>query len=165
MGLVVGFVFYQLDGSPQGIYARISSFYISLALYTYINVMYLTYRLSEEINVFRREKKDSLYGPVSFLFSQIISMSPFVILFNAIFVSMTYFMSGFRMPATHFGGFLGMQMLLQLDSMVISWFCVSFSNNYAQAVTATNPIFAFFNYTAGFLIKTSTLPVYVRWIS
>lgn len=69
IGLAVGAIFYQLDGSEGGIRSRSSLVYAVGAIQAYLMLMIMIYRLSQEIVVYDRERMDRWYGPLPHLIS------------------------------------------------------------------------------------------------
>ena len=70
MGITLGWIFYQLDGSLQGIRSRQSAIYVAAALQEYLILMYETYRLTMDIEIFDRERNEGVVGVTAFLISR-----------------------------------------------------------------------------------------------
>lgn len=71
MGVICGWVFYQLDGSLAGIRSRQASLYIASALQGYLILLYETYRLTSiDIKVFDRERGEGVVSVLGWLISR-----------------------------------------------------------------------------------------------
>ncbi|KAF9179974.1 hypothetical protein BGZ50_006555 [Haplosporangium sp. Z 11] len=76
IGLVVGFIFYDLDESLAGIRSRTSLLYAVGAIQAYLMLMIMIYRLSHDISVYDRERMDRWYGPLPHLISSCLYSAP-----------------------------------------------------------------------------------------
>ncbi|KAG0204964.1 hypothetical protein BGX28_003265 [Mortierella sp. GBA30] len=76
IGLAVGVVFYQLDGSLAGIRSRSSLVYSVGAVQAYLMLMIMIYRLSQDIVIYDRERMDGWYGPLPHLISSCLYSAP-----------------------------------------------------------------------------------------
>ena len=71
MGIITGWIFYNLDGSLIGIRSKQAALYIVASLQGYLVLLYETYRLTNlDIKVFDRERGESVIGVVAWLVSR-----------------------------------------------------------------------------------------------
>jgi hypothetical protein len=71
MGLIAGWIFYQMDGSRSGIRSRQAALYNAACLQGYLILLFETCRLCEvDIRVFDREHGEGVVGVVAFLASR-----------------------------------------------------------------------------------------------
>jgi len=71
MGLIAGWIFYQVDGSLSGIRSRQAALYNAACLQGYLVLMFETCRLCEvDIRVFDREHGEGVVGVAAFLTSR-----------------------------------------------------------------------------------------------
>jgi ABC-type multidrug transport system ATPase subunit len=70
MSIITGWIFYKLDGSLQGIRSKQSAFYVGAALQGYLILMYETYRVTIDIEIFDRERTEGVVGVAAFLISR-----------------------------------------------------------------------------------------------
>ncbi|KAI8599654.1 P-loop containing nucleoside triphosphate hydrolase protein [Dissophora ornata] len=165
IGLAVGAIFYQLDGSLGGIRSRESLVYAVGAIQSYLMLMILIYRLSQEIVVYDRERMDRWYGPLPHLVSTVLFSAPPNTLYPVVFSAIVYYMSGLRTDsAQHFGWWLLVNVTMQFVTFTFAIMCSSLVRGFSSASLFGNAIFAFFGLSTGFFIVTSSIPVWLRWI-
>jgi hypothetical protein len=71
MGVIAGWIFYQIDGSLSGIRSRQAALYMAASLQGYLILLFETYRLCEvDIRVFDREHGEGVVGVFAFLISR-----------------------------------------------------------------------------------------------
>jgi hypothetical protein len=71
MGIIAGWIFYQMDGSLSGIRSRQAALYMAASLQGYLILLFETYRLCEgDIQVFDREHGEGVVGVFAFLTSR-----------------------------------------------------------------------------------------------
>lgn len=70
VGLVLGWIFYQLDNSLQGIRSLQGAFFTATALPGLLVLIYEIYRLSVDIEFFDREHSEGVINVVAFLVSR-----------------------------------------------------------------------------------------------
>lgn len=81
VGLVVGSIFFQMDGSMNGIHSRSSLIYAAGSIQPYLMLMIMIFRLSREIMVYDRERMDRWYGPLPHVISTCLYIAPLNLLY------------------------------------------------------------------------------------
>ncbi|KAF1983495.1 P-loop containing nucleoside triphosphate hydrolase protein, partial [Aulographum hederae CBS 113979] len=162
MSIVTGWIFYQLDGSQAGIRSRQGGLYTASALQSYLVLLYETYRLTIDIQVFDRERVEGVVGVPAFILSRraaklLTEDLPVNLIFSLIF----YFMAGFRAGA--FPIFFSVILLEHFVMLATALFCVAISRDYAIASLVCNCVYTLNAVTNGYFINVATIPVYVRW--
>ncbi|KAJ3095113.1 hypothetical protein HDU97_007254 [Phlyctochytrium planicorne] len=165
LGIVMGSIFYQLDESPGGILSRKSLLYSVCALQNYLGLMFIIYKLCNELIVFDRERADKMYSVPAYLLSWF-SVNIFLYAGLAvIFSTLIYFMVGLRSDdlSYHFGIFALNNIMMQLVTISLGYFCVSLNRGFATASLIGNSFFTFLSMSSGFFIPLNSIPVYLRW--
>ena len=70
MGIMSGWVFFQLSRDQSGIRSREGALYNTSALQGYLILMFETYRLTIDIQVFDRENNENVVDVIPFLLSR-----------------------------------------------------------------------------------------------
>ncbi|KAF2457396.1 P-loop containing nucleoside triphosphate hydrolase protein [Lineolata rhizophorae] len=164
MAIITGWIFLQLDESQSGILSRQGALYTSAALQGYLILIYETYRLTIDIEVFDRERGEGVVGVPAFLISRRLARF-FVedvsvpLIFSIIF----YFMAGFRADGTQFMTFFSVILLEQYIAVCLAMVCVAISRNFAGASLIANMTYTLQSMACGYFIQANTMPVYVQW--
>lgn len=92
-GSLLGAIFYKLDEDLPGVLSRRSALYIVASMQTYLMLIFIIYKLSNDMKVYDRERADNMYGAIPYMIAQFFSTLPFNILFPLIYSSImvTYF--------------------------------------------------------------------------
>lgn len=165
MGIIAGWIFYNVDGSLSGIRTRQAALYISASLQGYLILLFETYRLSEvDIKLFDRERGEGVVSVLGFLLSRRLARLctedvavPF--LFSTIF----YFMVGFDADATQYFTFFAIVLIGQFIAVCFATMSVGLSRNFSEAVLVGNLSYTLQSMACGYFIQANTMPVYVRW--
>ena len=139
MGIINGLIFLQLDGSLAGIRSREGALYTAAALQGYLILLFETYRLTVDIELFDRERSEGVVSVSGFLISRrlarfLVEDIPVPFVFSVIF----YFMVGFRPEAGQFFTFFAISVLMQYIAVTFAMTCVSVSRNFAGASLIAN---------------------------
>ncbi|KAA8896189.1 hypothetical protein FN846DRAFT_282627 [Sphaerosporella brunnea] len=164
MGLIAGWIFYNLDGSLSGIRSRQAALYMAANLQGYLILLFETYRLCEvDIRVFDREHGEGVVGVFAYLVSRRLAKLftediPVPFLFAVLF----YFMCGFDKDAAQFLHVLWNRSHLAVPLCGFATLAVSISRNFGEATLISNLFYTMQSMCCGFFIQQSTIPVYVR---
>lgn len=163
MGIAAGWIFYKLDGSLAGIRSRQGAMYVACALQGYLILMFETYRMSVDIELFDRERNEGVISVAAFLLSRrlakLIEDIPVPLVFSLIF----YFMTGFRHNGAQFMIFFAVMVIQQYISVCFATLCVALSRDFAVASLIGNLSYTWQTFGCGFFIAVENLPVYLRW--
>jgi ABC-type multidrug transport system ATPase subunit len=165
MALINGWIFFHLDKSLAGIRSREGSLYIASSLNGYLVLTYETFRLSNDIRLFDRERSEGVVSVAGFLLSRraarfLLEDLPVPILFAVIF----YFMVGFRPDAATFFVFLGLTILTHFIAVTFAAVAIGVSRTFPGAGLVANLSFTLQSFACGFFVQTNQIPVYVRWL-
>lgn len=165
MAVITGWVYYQLDGSQQGIRSREGALYTASALQGYLILLYETYRLTLDIQLFDREFGEGVTTVPAFLVSRRLARGlmediPIPLIFSLIF----YFMAGFRPLAGQFFQFFAVILLTQFISVNLAVVCVAISRNFAVASLVANLNYTLQSLACGYFVQADQIPIWVRWL-
>jgi ABC-type multidrug transport system fused ATPase/permease subunit len=164
MAVITGWIFLQLDGSLSGIRSRQGALYNAAALQGYLVLLYETYRLTTDIQLFDEEARQGVVSIPAFLVSRrlarfFIEDIPVPLLFSLIY----YFMIGFRTNGGDFLTFFSIMLLEQYIAVCFAMVCVAVSRNFAGASLVANLAYTLQSMACGYFIQSNTIPIYVRW--
>ncbi|KAG0221326.1 hypothetical protein BGW41_006854, partial [Actinomortierella wolfii] len=166
IGLIVGAVFYQLPRDLGGIRSRSSMIYAVGAIQSYLMLMIMIYRLTNDISVYDRERMDRWYGPLPHLISSSLYTAIPNIVYPVVFSSISYYVTGLRTDKMeHFGWWILTNIMMQFATYAFATLCACVVRGFSSASLLANAIFAFFGLSTGFFVVTSQIPVWLRWIS
>ena len=167
VGLVFGYIFFQLNTDLTGVLTRRSGLYIVVSIQTYLLLIFYIYKCCSDMKVFDREYSDHMYSVIPYMLSQFTSQLPFNILFPLIYSVFMYFMMGLRTDdlGIHFVRFAVGNILGHLVVVTFSGFCVSAARDFPTASLIANSMYTFFSFSTGFFIQLDAIPVYLRWIT
>jgi hypothetical protein len=137
MGIITGWIFLQVDGSLSGIRSRQGALYTAAVLQSYLILLYETYRLTTDIQLFDEESRQGVVGIPAFLISRrlarlLIEDVPVPLIFSLIF----YFMTGFRTNGNEFMIFFSIVLLQQYIAVCFATLCIAVSRNFAGVIQA-----------------------------
>jgi ABC-type multidrug transport system ATPase subunit len=164
MAVITGWIFLNVDGSLSGIRSRQGALYNAAALQGYLILLYETYRLTTDIQLFDEERRQGVVSIPAFLISRrlarlFIEDIPVPLIFSIIY----YFMCGFRADGEQFLTFFSVVLLLQYISVCFAMTCIAVSRNFAGASLVANLAYTLQSMGCGFFIQSNTIPIYVRW--
>ena len=165
MAIITGWIFLALDGSLAGIRSREGALYTAASLQGYLILLFETYRLTVDIQLFDRERIEGIVGVPAFLVSRrlarfFVEDIPVPLLFSVIF----YFMAGFRPLASQFFTFFAITLLSHYIAITFATTCVAISRDFAGATLIANMGFTLQSLACGYFVQSNEIPVYVRWL-
>eukprot|EP00121_Abeoforma_whisleri_P006665 Awhi_evm1s6069 len=176
MGLLLGFIFFQLVASPAGVLSRRALMYVVLTLQPYNMMMLYIYKLTGVLRVFDRERLDRMYRLLPFMGSSFLITTLFELFIPVLFSVLIYFLSGLRGTSTgnqnsnsesdldtHFGIFLAINVTIHYFSIGLAYFCVSLNRDFAGASMIANGIYTLVCLASGFLVNVDSIPIWLRW--
>ncbi|KIW10886.1 hypothetical protein PV08_10185 [Exophiala spinifera] len=165
MGVMSGWIFYQLGSDMAGIRSREGAMYSACALQGYLILLFETYRLTIDIEVYDRERIEGVIRPISFIFSRrfarlVLEDLPVPFFYSVIY----YFTAGFRAEPEQFFTFFAIQLLLHLIAVNLATVCVGINRHFMIASLIANLSFTLQSMGCGFFINTREIAVWLRWI-
>ena len=165
MAVITGWIFLQLDGSLSGIRSREGAIYTAASLQGYLILIFETYRLTIDIQLFDREYGEGVISVPSFLISRRLArLLVEDVIIPLIFSVIFYFMAGFRPLASQFFVFFGVTLLTQAIAVNYATVCVGVSRNFAGASFIGNMGFTLQSLGCGYFVQANQIPVWVRWL-
>ena len=167
VGVVFGWIFFQLPQTLSGVLTRRASLYITASVQTYLQLIFVVYKTTGDLKVFDRERADRIYDVLSYVSAQFISQLPFNILFPTVFSVIMYFMIGLRTDdlAINLFRFVLANVLAHFVVVAYSLFCCAFARDFATASLIANSLFTFFSFSAGYFIQLDSIPPGLKWTS
>ncbi|KAJ4992514.1 ABC transporter [Stagonosporopsis vannaccii] len=164
MAIITGWIFLNVDGSLSGIRSRQGALYNAAALQGYLILLFETYRLTDDIQLFDEEARQGVVSIPAFLISRrfarfFIEDLPVPLIFSVIY----YFMVGFRADGAEFLIFFSVILLEHYIAVCFAMVCVAISRNFAGASLVANLAYTLQSMACGYFIQSNTIPIYVRW--
>lgn len=164
MSVITGWIFLQVDGSLSGIRSRQGALYNAAALQGYLILLFETYRLTDDIQLFDEEARQGVVSIPAFLISRrlarfFIEDLPVPLIFSLIY----YFMVGFDANGNEFLTFFSIILLEHYIAVCFAMVCVAVSRNFAGASLVANLAYTLQSMACGYFIQSNTIPIYVRW--
>jgi ABC-type multidrug transport system ATPase subunit/ABC-type multidrug transport system permease subunit len=165
MGIMTGWVFFGLKRDQSGIRSREGALYNASALQGYLILMFETYRMTIDIQLFDREHNENVVDVVPFLLSRRIARFftedlPVPFIYSCLF----YWMAGFRAEAGTFLTFFAVVLISQYIAVCFAAVCVAASRSFAGASLIGNLGYTVQSVACGFFVQADQIPVYVRWL-
>ncbi|RDW68071.1 ABC transporter-like protein [Coleophoma cylindrospora] len=165
MGIITGWIFLSLSKDQSGIRSREGALYTASALQGYLILLFETYRLSIDIQLFDREHNEGVVDVIPFLLSRrfarfFMEDFPVPLLYSLIF----YWMAGFRAEANTFLVFFSIVFLSQYIAVTLAMTCIAAARSFAGASLIANLGYTVQSMACGYFIQSNTIPVYVRWL-
>lgn len=139
MGIMAGWVFLHLGRDQSGIRSREGALYNAAALQGYLILMFETYRLTIDIQLFDREHNENVVDVLPFLLSRRLARFPMEdlpvpLIYSIIF----YWMAGFRAEASTFLTFFAVVLLCQYIAVTYAMTCVAAARSFSAASLIAN---------------------------
>ncbi|KAL9639905.1 MAG: hypothetical protein Q9204_000920 [Flavoplaca sp. TL-2023a] len=165
MAIITGWIFLNLDGSLAGIRSRQGAIYTAASLQGYLILLFETYRLTIDIELFDREYAEGVISVPSFLISRrlarvFVEDLPVPLIYCVIF----YFMVGFDIRASQFFVFIAVNLLMHYIAVTLSMLCVSVSRNFAGASLMANMAYTLQSLGCGYFVQSNQIPIWMRWL-
>ncbi|KAJ5240156.1 ABC-2 type transporter [Penicillium chermesinum] len=165
MAVINGWIFIQLDQTQSGIRSREGSLYVASALNGYLVLLYETYRLTIDIQLFDREHNEGVVGVPAFLASRRVARLPLEDLpVPIIFAVIFYFMVGYRLEAAQFFIFLALTVLTHYVAVTFAALAISITRDFPGASLVGNLCFTLQSFACGYFVQANQIPVYVKWL-
>jgi hypothetical protein len=165
MGIICGYLFFDLGNDQSGIRSRQGGLYTAAGLQGYLMLIFEVYRMTIDIPTFDRESSENCVDALPFILSRRVARIltediPVPFLFSAIF----YFMAGFDREVSKFFVFFAISLLNHYIAVTCAMTCVAAVRHFAGASLLANMVYTLLSMTCGMFIQSETIPVYVRWL-
>ncbi|KAJ5961268.1 CDR ABC transporter [Penicillium vulpinum] len=164
MALIIGSVFYQLEGDVTSFYSRGALLFFAVLLNSFSSALEIL-TLYAQRPIVEKQARYAMYHPFAEAISSMICDMPYKML-NAVTFNITlYFMTGLRQEAGAFFTFLFFSFVTTLTMSMIFRTIASYSRTLSQAlVPAAILILGLVIYT-GFTIPTRNMLGWSRWMN
>ncbi|KAG6101145.1 hypothetical protein E4U31_003746 [Claviceps sp. LM219 group G6] len=161
MGIVTGYIFFDLGRDQAGIRSREGGLYSVASLQGYLVLLFEIYRMTIDIPTFDRESSDNCVNPLPFVLSRRLARLPTEDLpVPFLFAVLVYFMAGFERTATKFFIFFAITLVNHYVAVTCAMTCVVAVRHFAGASLIANLAFTIQSVACGMFIQIDTIPVY-----
>lgn len=165
MGIICGYLFYDLGRDLPGIRSRQGGLYTAAGLQGYLILIFEVYRMTIDIPVFDRESSENCVDALPFILSRRLARLPTEDLpVPLLFSTIMYFMAGFDREVSKFFTFFAITLLNHYISVTCAVTCVAAVRHFAGASLIANLVYTLQSMACGMFIQVETIPVYVRWL-
>lgn len=165
MGIICGYLFYDIPRDLSGIRSRQGGLYTAAGLQGYLVLLFEVYRLTMDVPVFDRESSENCVDALPFVISRRLARLPtedFPVPF--LFSAILYFMANFERDAHHFFVFFATTLTNHYIAVTCAMTCVTAARHFAGASLIANLCYTLQSLACGMFIQSETIPVYVRWL-
>eukprot|EP00003_Mantamonas_plastica_P001486 TRINITY_DN1103_c0_g4_i3.p1 TRINITY_DN1103_c0_g4~~TRINITY_DN1103_c0_g4_i3.p1 ORF type:complete len:478 (+),score=161.32 TRINITY_DN1103_c0_g4_i3:1433-2866(+) len=161
----VGFSYFQLKLTPNGVRDYIAALFWMLSTFAFIPTYAAVVFFPRERWVFNRERASGMYRTSAFFLAMAMAPIPSHYILILVFSAICYPLVNFRAGATYFFEFLAISVVSGELSMAMGHTLSAMAPTfYAGNMLATLVTFVFL-LTAGFFVQNDNLPSFLTWIS
>lgn len=165
MGIVTGYIFFDLGRDQAGIRSRQGGLYTAAGLQGYLILLFEVYRMTIDIPTFDREYSDNCVNALPYVLSRRLARMPTEdIPVPFLFAVLVYFMAGFERTVSKFFIFLAITIVNHYVSVTCAMTCVVAVRHFAGASLIANLAYTIQSIACGMFVQVNTIPVYVRWL-
>lgn len=165
MGLITGYLFYDLGRDQAGIRSRQGGLYTAAGLQGYLVLIFEIYRMTLDIPTFDRESSENCVDALPYIISRRLARLPTEdIPVPFLFSVILYFMAGFDRDVQKFFIFFAITLINHYIAVTCAMTCVAAVRHFPGASLIANLVFTLQSMACGFFIQSNTIPVYVRWL-
>lgn len=165
MGIICGYLFYDLGSDLPGIRSRQGGLYTVAGLQGYLILIFEIYRMTIDIPVFDRESSENCVDALPFIISRRLARLPTEDLpVPFLFATIIYFMAGFDLEVSKFFIFFAITLINHYIAVTCAMTCVAAVRHFAGASLIANLVYTLQSMACGMFIQSETIPVYVRWL-
>jgi ABC-type multidrug transport system ATPase subunit len=164
MGVVTGWIFYHVGSDLAGIRSREGAMWSAAGLQGYLILIFETYRLTIDIKVFDRERKEGVTSAAAFVASRRLARALLEdIPVPLIYAVILYFMAGFRHQSDTFFIFFAIIYLLHITAVSVATFCVAINRHFMVSSLIANMVYTLQSMACGFFVNTADISIWLRW--
>lgn len=166
MGVLTGYLFWNLGRDQAGIRSREGGLYSTAALQGYLILLFETYRLTIDMPTYDREASENCVDPLPFILSRRIARFPTEdIPVPFIFSLFMYFMANYsERDVPKFFIFLAISIINQYIAVTCAMACVVAVRHFSGASLIANLSYTLQSIACGMFVQSNAIPVYVRWL-
>ncbi|KAJ3341351.1 hypothetical protein HDU93_004987 [Gonapodya sp. JEL0774] len=162
--IVLGFVFWQIPEDPaSGVRSRLTLTQMAMNGQPYVLMTIFIYLFSKDIAIFDADRAENAHGVASWLLAQFLTYIPFTVVAPLIFIGILYAMSGMRAGFTYWIYWAVVHILTVLSYWSLGLMCVAATRLYDKAALMANSLASIPGFASGFILQTTTIPVWLIW--
>ena len=164
IAVLIGAVFYHLDGSASSMISRGTLVYLVGSLQTYQFLVFCIYMFTSELAIYDHDTRDGLYTTLPWLLARYGVMAPQVVVFPTLFSLIVYYMSGLNPTPAGISIFIATMIGVHFIGFAMGLFAVACLRSFAGASLFANSLYTFFGLVSGLLLQLDTVPVWLAWL-
>lgn len=165
MGVVTGYIFFDLGRDQAGIRSREGGLYTAAGLQGYLILLFEVYRMTIDIPTFDRESSDNCVDALPYVLSRRLARLPTEdVPVPFLFSVLVYFMAGFDRTVSKFFIFFAITLVNHYVAVTTAMTCVVAVRHFAGASLIANLAYTIQSIACGMFVQVNTIPVYVRWL-
>lgn len=165
MGVIIGYLFFDLRRDQAGIRSRQGGLYTAAGLQGYLVLIFEVYRMTIDIRTFDREASENCVDAIPFIFSRRLARLPTEDLpVPFLFSIFLYFMAGFDRTVEKFFTFFAITLINHYVAVTCAMTCVVAVRHFPGASLIANLVYTVQSIACGMFIQVNTIPIYVRWL-
>eukprot|EP00158_Paraphelidium_tribonemae_P009241 Partr_v1_DN28810_c2_g1_i2_m34268 putative ATP-binding cassette, subfamily G (WHITE), member 2 len=162
--LILGFVFFRLDTSYEGIQNRIGALFFITTNLTFGNVMPTIALFTLERDVIKRERASGTYRASTAFVAKLLSQIPLVVVATLLFSAPVYWMVGFQVSAVRYFSFLAIGIIHAAAASILGIAISSGAPNVRVGQVIGPLVILIFLIFGGLLINLNTAPPALKWL-
>lgn len=164
MGIILGFVFWDLDNTNIGVQNRLGATFFALAFLGFTSLTTIDLLMNER-SVVMREVRAGYYSPTAYLLSKVALDGLLLRMIPAIvYWAPFYYMAGFKTAAAYAATYVFVLVAFNCTVGVMSMCVTVASSTAGQASFLMNFLLLFSVLFTGFLVNVNSIPEWIRWI-
>lgn len=165
MGVVTGYIFFNLGRDQAGIRSREGGLYTASGLQGYLILLFEVYRMTIDIPTFDRENSDNCVDALPYVLSRRLARLPTEDLpVPFLFSVLVYFMPGFDRTVKKFFIFFAITIVNHYVAVCCAMTCVVTVRHFAGASLIANLAYTVQSIACGMFVQVNSIPIYVRWV-
>lgn len=164
ISLIVGLLWFQIGTSESSVSARLGAVFFVCNFNMFFPMFGSLTTFPSERAVLFKERASGSYRLSAYFLSKLAAELPFDLMYPFIFVTITFWMIGL---STSFGTYCLFMLVVWLDAQVAQSLGVMVSclvYDFEKAIVSASVYSLFSLLSAGFLVKSSSMPIWISWI-
>ena len=164
IAVLIGAVFYHLDGSGSSMISRGTLVYLVGSLQTYQFLVFCIYIFTCELAIFDHDTRDGLYTTLPWLLARYGVMAPQMVVFPTLFSLIVYYMAALNPTSAGIAIFIATMIGVHFIGFAMGLFAVACLRSFAGASLFANSLYTFFGLVSGLLVQLKTVPIWLSWL-
>lgn len=164
ISLIVGVLWFQLSLSESTLKERIGLIFFMSIFLSFRPMFDAMTLFPAERPVLMKERATGSYRLSAYYLAKSLSEAPVTLFFPCVFIIITYWMTGLNPLFSHFIAFLFSMALSVLSAEAFGLLFSAAFMDVKKATTSASVLFLGFMLLGGFYIKSSNIPIWIRWV-